>query len=299
MTIMAGEIQAFNIFTAEDNEILGAVSFYTAVDNVDYTLKIFDSFEDGILIDELTTQSGFIEFTGFHTIDLDTIIELVNGDDFVIYVELSDGGHPFDRTSEIPVLLGATYTGTQVNSAANPGESYYHCEEGTWQDIYYYDFEDLDWKGTANFCIKGLISKISELKCEGSISWTKVKPGETVTDSFTVENVGESFSKLDWEITEWPSWGVWTFTPDEGDDLTPEAGSITVEVSVVAPDEKDNEFTGNIKIVNKKDSSNDYVIQISLSTTKNKSINTPVINLLQSHQNIFSRLQHIIDNLDL
>lgn len=149
--------EAFNAFKAADDEQLQAVSFYTAVDNVAYTAKIYDRFEGGELLDELSTVSGTIEYTGFHTVDLQTPVNLIKGDDFYIYLYLSEGGHPYDRTSLVPVLLDdppeKTHGGTLVESASNPGESYYR-NSTIWQDIY-----DLD--NTANFAIKGLTGHLS------------------------------------------------------------------------------------------------------------------------------------------
>lgn len=169
--------EAFNSFTAGGNERLEAVSFYTVADNVVYTVKVYDRFENGELIDELSSKSGTIEYTGFHTVDLDSPVRLATGDDFYIYLELSEGGHAYDCTSLIPVLLGApeeepvpaeteafsqsdldrlgkgatTYPGSVVESESSPGQSYYR-DGGVWLDIY-------DANDTANFCIKGLAAE--------------------------------------------------------------------------------------------------------------------------------------------
>jgi len=60
-----------------------------------------------------------------------------------------------------------------------------------------------------------LIPKIPDLECGGSLTWTwtNVEPGSTVTESFTVKNVGDSGSELDWEISNYPSWGTLTLDP--------------------------------------------------------------------------------------
>lgn len=176
---------AFNAFTAESSEKIAAVSFYTATDNVDYTVKIYDRFENGELLESLSRKSGTIAHTGFHTIDLDRPVIVTKGDDFYIYLELSAGGYAYDRTSEIKVLLdepstpagwpppstgeqfpidpqslsnfdywglGKTYlegsSGIVVHSTSHPGESYY-LSGPTWLDLYEFD-------NTANFCIKAL-----------------------------------------------------------------------------------------------------------------------------------------------
>jgi hypothetical protein len=81
-----------------------------------------------------------------------------------------------------------------------------------------------------------------------------------------VENIGAVLTNLSWEITGWPDWGTWTFTPSEGNHLTPEDGPITVNVSVKVPLKRNSEFTGQITIVNSENSSNHDTILVSLGT---------------------------------
>ena len=151
--------QAFNAFTADQDQVITAVSFFTARDNVNYTVTIYDNFSTGQLLDVLTTQSSSIEYSGFHTIDLTTPVKLAQNNDFYVCLYLSHGGHPFDRTSQIPVLLGSSGDDlTVVTSSANPAQSYYH-DGAAWRDLYDYDFTDPTWGAwdqTANFCIKAL-----------------------------------------------------------------------------------------------------------------------------------------------
>ncbi len=140
--------EAFNAFTAVMDELLTAVSFFTAAEQVDYTVTVYDRFEAGALADPLSTTSGSLTEKGFYTVDLDVPVNLQTGDDFFLYLSLSQGGQPFDRTSIVPVLLGAE-SRTLVESSADPDQSFYRDGGGVWQDLWFDD-------DTANFCIKGL-----------------------------------------------------------------------------------------------------------------------------------------------
>lgn len=106
----------------------------------------------------------------------------------------------------------------------------------------------------------------ADLSSEGSLVWTDVRPGATITGGFIVKNIGESSSKLNWEITKWPEWGTWTFTQLHGENLTPEQGPITINVSITAPNKKNTEYSGNILIVNKENTSDCETISVSLIT---------------------------------
>lgn len=288
--------EAFNAFTATGDETLVAVSFFTAVDDVDYLVKVYDRFESGQLLDELSSKSGNIQYHGYHTIDLDAPVSLSSGDNFYIYVQLNSGGQPIDRTSDVPVLLGSS-SRVIVESDANPGESYYKSGS-TWADLYDYSFTNPSWDESANFCIKAMTGEYTQLNpdlnCDGSLNWPSVKPGATVTGSFIVENIGEPNSELDWEVTEWPNWGTWTFTPISGNDLTPEDGQVTVQVSVIAPSEK-SEFNGAVKIINKHDPGDFEEIMVYMKTPVLKIVNQqPTQQLLLrllGFTKIFSQIQ--------
>jgi len=138
----------------------------------------------------------------------------------------------------------------------------------------------------------------ADLDCQGSLSWTNTKPGELVTASFSVINVGESGSQLNWKIQSFPSWGDWTLTPNSGKGLTPADGSMMVEVFVVAPDIQESTFSGEILVVNEDDSSDYETISVSLSTPRNKRMINPfsqfVKKMVQHHPCLFPIFEHVI-----
>jgi C1A family cysteine protease len=175
--------EAFNAFNAQGNELLQAISFFTAKDSVVYTVKIYDRFENGELQDELATKSDTFNYAGFHTVDLDSPVLLTKGDNFYIYLELSRGGQPYDRTSEVPVLLGAKY-GVTVESASESGQSYYRSGSD-WLDFY-----DVD--STANFCIKGLVAPPLNFHFPDGLPDYLV-PGDSTTITVQIEQVADTY----------------------------------------------------------------------------------------------------------
>ena len=290
--------EAFNAFDVVGDETLVAVSFFTAVDDVDYEVIVYDDYTGGDLANELSSETGNIEYYGFHTIDLASPVSLSSGDDFYVYLKLYDGGHPIDRTSEVPVLLGGGKSRVVVNSDADPGESYYK-DGSTWKDLYNYEFSNPTWDETANFCIKALTGEytplVPDLDVEpSSFSIDGVSTGEVITREFTVENIGEPLSQLDWEVTEWPEWGTWVFTPFSGNNLEPEEGEFTVEITITAPEEKNKQFSGEIRIENKENSEDYETIQITLKTPRTRITQRPLINFLQNHPNMFPMLRQIL-----
>lgn len=121
-----------------------------------------------------------------------------------------------------------------------------------------------------------------DLECSGGITLTDITPGDTITETFILKNNGDSNSLLSWKIVEYPNWGSWEFNPSEGNDVFPEDGPITIEVSVIAPEEKEKTFDGEIRIVNVYDYNDNDSIHVSLTTPKNKIIQTPFMKFIKS-----------------
>ena len=115
--------------------------------------------------------------------------------------------------------------------------------------------------------------KNPDLKCEGTLSWTDIKPEATLNGSFIVKNIGDAGSILNWTIAEYPNWGTWYFTPFNADNVKPEDGIVTINVEVIAPDTQKTNFSGEIKIENKENASDYEIINVALTTYKGKEIN--------------------------
>ncbi len=129
-----------------------------------------------------------------------------------------------------------------------------------------------------------------DLDCEGSLSWSNIKPGAIVEGSFKVQNIGDNGSILNWTIDMSSiTWGNWSFIPEFGVNLTPEDGQMTVQVSVVAPNEIYSEFQGNIIIENQDNSSDFGLIPVYLKTLLNIKIHyTPFFQILLNFKNVFA-----------
>ena len=110
----------------------------------------------------------------------------------------------------------------------------------------------------------------ADLFAYGDLSWQDEKAGTELSAEIIIENQGESGSQLDWEITEWPTWGEWTFSQTNGNDLKPEQGQLIIEVTIIVPDEKNAAHEGELIIKNVNDANDFEVIPIRLTTTKNK-----------------------------
>ena len=120
-----------------------------------------------------------------------------------------------------------------------------------------------------------------DLYCTGSLSWSDIKTGTTVSGSFQLENIGAPATLLNWKINVSSiDWGTWFFYPEYGKNLTPEDGQVTVHVSAVAPNKMNSDFEGLIRVENQDDPKDFNIIPVSLKTTVGPHSNRGMINLM-------------------
>jgi hypothetical protein len=149
-------------------------------------------------------------------------------------------------------------------------DDYYHLNFG-WNGRYngwYLLPQELPYDLTM---IEGVIVDIlnsysgSDIYCNGLLNWGDIIPGETIRGNFTIENRGDNNSVVDWKIVEWPEWGTWTFAPLEGGPLTPDDKPISVNFTIIAPEKKNRDLTGYIKVVNTKNVEDYFILPVSMA----------------------------------
>ena len=111
-----------------------------------------------------------------------------------------------------------------------------------------------------------------KLECRGSLRWSNIKPGSTVTDTFEVRNNGDPGSLLNWHVDTDPSYGTWSYSPSSGTNLAPSSW-VTVTATCTAPNTAQTTFTGDIIVCNSDDPTECCSISTSLATPRNRAIN--------------------------
>lgn len=250
--------EAFNAFTAEHNERLEAVSICTPEDNINYTVRIYDTFSGGALSGLLSEVSGNYAYRGFHTVDLITPVTLSVGNDFYIYMYISYPSLPYDCSTDVPTLLGSSQK-VWVPSASQPGQSYYKLG-GTWHDLYDYD-------NSANFCIKGLglnvgmnVKPADNLESEGP-SGGPFEPG---SKSYQFSHRYDD--PIDYEITVDPSVDWLSLSGDVGGSLPPNTpAEVLVSINNNAEDLVEGIHHGRVYFTNLSDPSDNTIREVTLT----------------------------------
>ena len=158
-------------------------------------------------------------------------------------------------------------------------DDYYHINFG-WSGQYDGWYKLPSWRIPYDLTvIEGLIVDImndgseADLDFEGNINLAKIPAGSTHQTSFNIKNVGQEGSELDWEIIEWPDWGEWSFSIYSGLNLTPEEEPVEIELTITAPDAKNKEFKGGVKIVNKNKPGDICYVPVVVKTPKSFKFN--------------------------
>jgi|ERR1035437_10169669 C1A family cysteine protease len=120
-----------NIFTANSNEYLNAVSFYTTDLNCNYVINIYKNTGSNPVSQTgpALTQSGTISSAGYHTVPLNSGIQLNAGQKFSVVLELTNPTYQYPIPVEMPI------SGYSSQATANVSESFVSSDGNTWTDI--------------------------------------------------------------------------------------------------------------------------------------------------------------------
>ncbi|MCC4771996.1 PGF-pre-PGF domain-containing protein [Methanosarcina sp. DH2] len=122
---------AANLFTAEENETLNAVSFYTTDSGAEYEVYIYTDPVSGPVNPEglKASENGTFTYAGYHTVRLDRGVPLAEGQNFSVAIRFTAPEYGYPLALECPVK---DYS-SQASSYA--GESYVSPDGLNWIDL--------------------------------------------------------------------------------------------------------------------------------------------------------------------
>jgi C1A family cysteine protease len=120
-----------NIFTAQGQEQVSAVSFYSPVVGSSYRISVYTDPSNGPTSSSgpKTTAQGTIAIPGYHTIRLDDLVPVSAGQRFSVVVELDTPGTRF------PIAIESPIRGYSGRATAQSGQSYVSSDGSEWTDL--------------------------------------------------------------------------------------------------------------------------------------------------------------------
>jgi C1A family cysteine protease len=133
-----------NVFTAQGNDQISAVSFYNAAINSSYSLYIYGNLSNpanpvsGSLV---ATTTGTLPNAGYLTIPLAATVPVTSGHLFSAVVKLTTPGYNY------PIPVEYAYPGYSSEASASAGQSFMSGNGTTWTDT-------VSSNSTMNVCLK-------------------------------------------------------------------------------------------------------------------------------------------------
>jgi C1A family cysteine protease len=129
-----------NVFMPSEGGSLAAVSFYTAMTNSPYEIRVYTNPTNGPTSGQLAYDGfGTVASPGYHTIQIPSVP--LTSQKFSVVVNLTTPGYNW------PIPAEWRIQGYSATAGASPGQSYISYDGNAWTDITAYD-------STANVCLK-------------------------------------------------------------------------------------------------------------------------------------------------
>ncbi len=175
-----------NIFTAEGDETLEAVSFYTPIQSSSYTIKIYTGPEitNPVSGSLKITQSDSMRDAGYHTVDLTSPVALTAGQRYSIVLGLTTPGYTYPMAMEYPIA------GYSSAATASAGQSFISSNGIAWTDM-------VNSYSNTNVCLKAFTSDTVTASKPDLVMTSVSVPataniGQEITISDTVQNIGSA-----------------------------------------------------------------------------------------------------------
>ncbi len=165
-----GTTWAANVFTADSNEYLKAVSFYTTDEGTQYELYVYRGLDQAPLDSSgpVYSASGTFEYAGYHPVDIGSSLPLESGQDYSIVIKFTDPDYSYLVAVEEP------YDFYSSRATANSGESYLSWDGGSWIDL-------TNVGENTNICIKAFTNTPSPEAFIDTLTPTSPFEGDLIT----------------------------------------------------------------------------------------------------------------------
>jgi C1A family cysteine protease len=158
-----------NVFTAEGQEDLSAIAFYTVATNAEWKASIYTNVVGGPAgRTPVSTMSGTFGLPGYHTVTLDNKVPLKAGEKFSVVVWIKTPGYVY------PIAVEYPYKGFSSKATAHAGESYVSADGNSWTDI-------TTTLTNTNVCLKAFSVASSQQPTPTVTPTPTVSPTPTVT----------------------------------------------------------------------------------------------------------------------
>lgn len=120
-----------NIFTASQNHFLKAFSTHFLANNTTYELYVYkgcntSSPSSGNLA---YTKTGSVSYAGYHTIQLDSPVQLSSGERFSIVLKITTPGYNY------PIPIEYPFSDYSSSASASAGQSFFGNNGSSWTDL--------------------------------------------------------------------------------------------------------------------------------------------------------------------